>query len=121
MKLNLSEMKLMEIIWDKEPVRSGELVRLSEQKLGWKKSTMYTVLKHLTEKSAANNSEGVVTALVKRNEQMNAQSENILERSSNGSLPLFLTAFFNDKKLSPAEAKELKELIDRYTEANDDI
>lgn len=41
-KLPDSEMKLMELIWDSEPVRSGELVSMSLEKHGWKKSTVYS-------------------------------------------------------------------------------
>lgn len=38
------EMKFADIIWEHEPIASGELVKLSEQKLNWKKSTTYTIL-----------------------------------------------------------------------------
>ncbi len=116
MKLNNSEMTLMEIIWDNEPIRSGKLVQIAFDRQGWKKSTVYTILKHLTEKGAAVNDNSVVTAAAKREEQMHEQSGSVLERSFGGSLPAFMTAFFNGRKLSKKEADELKELIDSYTE-----
>ena len=116
MKLNNSEITLMEMIWDNEPIRSGELVQLAFEKQGWKKSTVYTILKHLTKKGAAVNNDSVVTSASKREEQMHEQSGSMLDRSFGGSLPAFMTAFFGGRKLSKKEAEELKELIDSYTE-----
>ncbi|MBQ5331132.1 MAG: BlaI/MecI/CopY family transcriptional regulator [Oscillospiraceae bacterium] len=116
MKLNQSEMKLMELIWEHEPVGSGELVALSEKRMGWKKSTMYTVLSHLVKKGAAANRESVVTSLRDRDSTLSERSENIVGADFGGSLPMFLTAFFGGRKLSAAEAEELKALIDSYTE-----
>ena len=42
-QLGVAESRFAEIIWEKEPLSSGELVKLSEEKIGWKKSTTYTV------------------------------------------------------------------------------
>lgn len=39
------ESKFADIIWENEPLSSAELVKRSEQRLKWKKSTTYTVLK----------------------------------------------------------------------------
>jgi BlaI family penicillinase repressor len=48
--LTESEMKFAELIWEHEPVASGDLVRLCEKKMQWKKSTTYTMLKKLCDK-----------------------------------------------------------------------
>ena len=37
-----SEFHLADIVWENEPVQSSELVRLCNEKLGWKKSTTCT-------------------------------------------------------------------------------
>ena len=57
------ELRLLNIIWATEPVASGELVRLCQQELGWKKSTTYTMLKRLGEKGLLQNENAVVTSL----------------------------------------------------------
>jgi len=49
-KLAESEKKFAELIWQNEPIGSGELVKLCEKEMNWKKSTTYTVLKKLCEK-----------------------------------------------------------------------
>lgn len=111
-----AELKLMEIVWDSEPVNSTELVRLSLEKLGWKKSTTYTVLKKLGERGVLQNRDAIVTALVKREDVQNSESKALLEKSFGGSLPVFLTAFLSGHRLSPEEAEELKRIIEEASE-----
>ena len=60
------EMRFSEIIWEHEPVSSGELVKLCEQELNWKKSTTYTVLRRLCQKGIFISENGVVTSLLSK-------------------------------------------------------
>ena len=117
LKLCESDFRFMDIIWENEPVSSGKLVELCADKLGWKKSTTYTVLKKLCEKGFAKNEGAVVTALVPRDKVAAFESERIVERTFNGSLPSFLAAFLGGKTISEQEAAELKKLIDSHREA----
>ena len=43
------------LVWDNEPLPSGQLVALAAEGLGWKKSTTYTVLKKLCERGVLQN------------------------------------------------------------------
>ncbi|MDE5746027.1 MAG: BlaI/MecI/CopY family transcriptional regulator, partial [Acetatifactor sp.] len=43
MRLAETELRFAELVWEKEPLTSGELVQLCEKELNWKKSTTYTV------------------------------------------------------------------------------
>lgn len=115
-KLNLceSEYRFACIVWENEPLGSGELVKLCHEKLGWKKSTTYTVLKKLCDREILKNENSTVSAIVKREQVQKFESEQFLSKTFNGSLPQFITSFMNDKKLSKAEANELKKLIDSY-------
>ena len=116
MNIANSEMKLMEIIWETAPIKSGELVGLAYSRLGWKKSTVYTVIKKLQTKGTILSEDAVIRPLVSKGEVFEERSGEVLRSGYSGSLPMFLTAFLSKEKLSTAEAKELKELIDRYTE-----
>lgn len=115
-KLNLceSEYRFASIVWDNEPLSSGELVKLCNEKLGWKKSTTYTVLKKLCEREILKNKNSTVSAIIKREQVQKFESEQFLDKTFNGSLPQFITSFMSDKKLSKAEADALKKLIDSY-------
>ena len=115
-KLFDAELKFMNIIWEEEPIKSGELVRVCNEKLGWKKSTTYTVLRKLAQRGVLKNENTIVTSIVKKEEPQIYESHEVVEKSFGGSLPKFLTAFFGNKKISNDEAEELKKLIDSYKE-----
>ncbi len=111
-KLSQSETRFAEMIWQHEPIGSGELVKLCAKEMKWKKSTTYTVLKNLCEKGIFQNKNAVVTSLLKKEEFYAKQSRRFVEDAFGGSLPKFLTAFMGGKKLSEHQAEELKKLID---------
>ena len=111
-KLFDAEHKFVSLIWENEPVNSTELVRLCLENLGWKKSTTYTFLRKLCERGILKNEDAVVSSLVKREEVQKYESEILIEKAFNGSLPQFLTAFLDGKRLSSKEAAELKIIIE---------
>ncbi|HBD64972.1 MAG TPA: BlaI/MecI/CopY family transcriptional regulator [Clostridiales bacterium] len=115
-KLAESEEKFAELIWQNEPIGSGALVKLCEKEMNWKKSTTYTVLKKLCEKSIFQNENAVVTSLITKDEYYAKQSICFVEDTFGGSLPKFITAFISGKKLSERQAEELKRLIDEHKE-----
>lgn len=115
-----SELRFCEILWEHQPVKSSELVRLCAEKLGWKKSTTYTVIKRLTERGVVKTEDAVVTALVSRGEVRCAESRAFVERNFRGSLPGFLSAFVGGRGLSTEEADELRRMIAEFEEKRND-
>ena len=111
-KLGVMETKFAELMWDNEPISSGELVKLCEKELTWKKSTTYTMLLRLIDRGIFQNKDGMVTSLISRQEFSALQSEKFVEETFGGSLPQFLAAFTMRKKLSDNEINELQKLID---------
>ena len=116
LKLFDGEYKFANLVWEHEPIGSGELVKLSQQQLGWKKSTTYTVLKKLCQKGILHNENAVVTALVKREAGQKYESQAVLEKAFDDSLPKFIASFLSDRKLSQEEAEEIQALIDNHRE-----
>ena len=117
-QMGVVEAKFADIIWENEPVGSGELVKLCEEKLNWKKSTTYTVLRKLCERGIFQNQDGAVTSLISREEFYAVQSEQFVEETFSGSLPAFLAAFTTRKKLSSEEISELEALIRSHKEGS---
>lgn len=113
-KLGEVESRFADIIWENEPLTTGELVKICQEQLNWKRTTTYTVLKRLSERGLFQNNDSVVTSLISRNDFYAKQSENFVEETFNGSLPAFLAAFTSNKKLSQSDISELKKLIDSY-------
>ena len=115
-RLGEVERRFVEMIWEREPIGSGELVNLCEKELSWKKSTTYTVLRRLCQRGILQNCNAVVTSLIKKEEYMAIQSEQVLEDAFEGSLPRFVAAFMSRKKLSRKQIDEIQKLIDDYKE-----
>lgn len=110
-KLGIMEMRFAQLIWEHEPVSSGELVKLCETEFEWKKSTTYTMLRRLCQREIFRNEDGMVTSLMSREEFDALQSEKFVEEKFSGSLPRFLAAFTRRNKLSDKDINELMELI----------
>ncbi|MDD6877083.1 MAG: BlaI/MecI/CopY family transcriptional regulator [Clostridiaceae bacterium] len=120
-KIFESEYRFCLILWEHEPVPSGELVRLCRERLGWKPTTTYTVIRRLSERGVLKNENAVVTSLVSREEAQAAELDELMETKFGGSVPAFLAAFSRRGRLSDAELDELQRMIDRFREeARDD-
>ena len=115
-RLGAVESRFADIIWENEPLSSGELVRLCEKELTWKKSTTYTVLKKLCEKGIFQNEKGTVTSLISKAELDSHQSERFVEDNFGGSLPAFIAAFTKRKSLSKKDMDEIKKMLDSFEE-----
>lgn len=110
------ERKFADLIWNHEPVNSGELVKLCTSQFGWKKSTTYTFLKKLCNQLLFKNVDATVTSLVSKEDYTRVQSEQFVETNFGGSLPQFLAAFAPRKKYSKTEFEEIMKIITDYRE-----
>ncbi|MCQ2425404.1 MAG: BlaI/MecI/CopY family transcriptional regulator [Lachnospiraceae bacterium] len=113
-RLGAVESKFADLIWENEPISSGDLVRLAEKTLGWKKSTTYTVLKKLSERGIFENADGTVTSKLSKEAFFAEKSEQFVTETFGGSLPAFVAAFLSQKPLSEEEADEIRRMIDRF-------
>lgn len=112
LRLGAVETRFAELIWAHEPLSSGELVKLCQEELQWKKSTTYTILRRLCQRGLFENQDGTVRSLVSKNDFQAMQTERFVEETFDGSLPGFLTAFSRRKKLSKEEIDALQKFID---------
>lgn len=113
-KLGVVESRFADIVWSHAPLTTGELVRLCESQLRWKRTTTYTVLKKLGERGLFHLESGVVTALISREDYYAMQSERFVDETFEGSLPAFIAAFTKRKNLSAQEVAEIRSMIDAY-------
>ena len=106
-----SEYRFCLILWENEPVTSRELVKLCEEKLNWKRSTTFTVIRRLSERGIIKSENAVVTSLVSIDQVRMADAEEMIQSKFNGSLPLFINTFFSTQKLSENDADEMEALF----------
>ena len=111
-----SEYRLCLILWETEPIRSSELVQLCRERLGWKPTTTYTVIKRLSERGVLKNGNSVVTSLVSKDQVQAAEIDELVEKTFEGSLPAFVAAFTKHRRLSAKEVDEVQAMIDRFRE-----
>ncbi len=114
-QLGEADLRFARLIWREEPVASGELVKLCEHEMNWKKSTVYTELRKLCKRGIFINENSIVRSLLSEREFEQKRSGEFIEESYGGSLPKFLVAFMNGRKLTKKEVQELHEMIDRYS------
>ena len=115
-KIFESEYRFCLILWEQEPVKSSELVRLCQERLGWKPTTTYTVIKRLSERGVVKNENSVVTALVSREQVQAAEIDELVEKKFEGSLPAFVAAFTKHRSVTEEEIDQVQRMIDRFRE-----
>lgn len=116
LRLGVVESRFADIIWSHEPIASGELAKLCEAELTWKRTTTYNVLRKLCDRGIFWNQNGTVSALISREEFYAAQGEAIVEEAFDGSLPAFIAAFTRRKALTAKEIAEIRQMIDSAVE-----
>lgn len=111
-KLGSAEARFADLIWEHEPISSGEMAKLGGSEFGWKKTTSFTVLKRLCDRGIFQNKNGAVTSLISREEFYARHSEQYVADAFGGSLPAFLAAFGTRNKLSDKEIEELEKIVE---------
>ena len=111
-----SEYRFCLILWEHEPIKSRELVKLCSEQLGWKPTTTYTVIKRLSERGILKNENTVVSSLVSKEEVQAAEIDELVDKTFEGSLPSFIAAFTRHRKLSSDEIDQVQQMIDRFRE-----
>ncbi len=111
-KIFESEYRFCLILWENEPIASGELAKLCAERLGWSKTTTYTVIKRLSDRGVVRNDKTVVTALISKEEAQIAEIDELVEKKFEGSLPAFIAAFTRSRKLSEEDIAEIRRMID---------
>lgn len=112
-KIFESEYRFCLILWEHEPVTTTELVKLCQAQLGWKRTTTYTVIKRLGERGVLKNQDGLVTALISKEDAQVSELDELMEKKFQGSLPAFLSAFARRQSLTEKEVEEIRRIIEK--------
>ncbi len=110
-KIFESEYRFCLILWENEPIKSKDLSDICKEKLGWSKTTTYTVIKRLSDRGVVKNENTVVTSLISKDEAQISEIDELMEKKFEGSLPAFLAAFAKHQKLSEKDIEEIEKII----------
>lgn len=108
-----SEYRFCLILWENEPINSTKLARLCNERLGWSRTTTYTVIKRLSERGVVKNENAIVTSLVSKDEVQAAEIEELMEKTFEGSIPAFIAAFTKRRRLSREDVTEIRQMLDK--------
>lgn len=112
-KIFESEYRFCLILWENEPIRSTELAKLCKERLGWSKTTTYTVIKRLSDRGVLKNENTIVSALISKEEAQRSELDELVDKKFEGSLPAFIAAFGKRQALSDSEIEEIRRIIER--------
>lgn len=115
LKLFDSELKVMDIIWENEPITAKDISIIANDLLGWNKNTTYTILKKLIDKIAISRKEPnfICSSLIGKEHVQKAETNLLIEKLYNGSKKAFFVGFLKDESLTDEEIAELKAMIDK--------
>ena len=111
-----SEYRFCCILWDNEGASAAALAALAKERLGWSRTTTYTVIKRLGERGVLQNEGGEVRSLYSKEDIQFREIDELVEKTFAGSLPAFVAAFTRHKKLTQEQAEEIRRMIADYTE-----
>ena len=119
-RLGAAENAFAQIVWDRAPLPSVELVKICKDQLGWARSTTYTVLRRLCDKGLFRLEDGVVFPVLTREAFKAQQSEAFMTDTFEGSLPAFIAAFTKGKKLSRRDVADIRRMIESCMKEDDE-
>ena len=106
-----SEYRFCLILWENEPITCAKISDICKKKLGWARTTTYTVIKRLGDRGVLKKEGSIITSLVTKEEIQLAEMNELFEERFEGSLPAFIAAFAKKQKLSERDYAELKKLL----------
>ena len=115
-KLSESEYRLMDIVWDHDPIPAARLAEMCQSQYAWKRGTVYTMLKRMGAKGYLVFENKMVHSLIAKEQVNRSEGDQLLRRAYDDSLPDFIAAFLQDRKLTKEEAERIQKMIKEAVE-----
>jgi predicted transcriptional regulator len=114
-KLFDSEIKVMEIIWENEPISAKQVSLIAAEQIGWNKNTTYTVIKKIEGKGYIKREEPgfICSSLVSRENVCKTEAQSLVDKLFGGSKKALFSALLEDEKFSSADLNELRKMIEK--------
>lgn len=109
-----AEYEVMKVLWERGEVSAGQLYRILQDKIGWKKSTSYTVLGKCIEKGFVGRTEPdyICHALLSREDVESRVIDEFVNLYFDGSDIEFLRFFLENTDLTPEELENFQDMLE---------
>ena len=116
-KLFDSEIKVMEIIWEKGPLSAKEISLIAADSIGWNKNTTYTVIKKCVAKGAIERIEPgfVCRPLIGKETAQDEEVDDMIDRVFDGSVDLLFAALLRRETLTAEQIESLRRRVDELS------
>lgn len=113
-KLYDSELKIMEVLWEEGDSTAKRIAEILKERIGWGKTTTYTVLKKCIDKGAISRTEPnfVCHAEVSRGQAQEFETAELIDRMYGGKADKLVASLLGSKRLSEDEISNLKKLVE---------
>ncbi len=107
-----SEYRFCLVLWEVEPIKCARLADVCKERLGWSRTTTYTVIKRLSERGVVKNEDSVVSSIISKEQAQISEYKQMMDKKFEGSLPAFIAAFSKCNKLKDEDVAELRRIIE---------
>lgn len=124
-RLSEAEWKLMNVLWEEPYLTIKKLTEYLNEKTGWEKHTIITMLGRLEKKGAVSYRQAgrakEFYTIVDREKMVEEEAESFLDRVYQGSLGMMLCQMVRRDKLSAEEREELQRMLEQIDKQTDGI
>lgn len=115
--LSDGEWKLMNRLWERNPMTIMELTAASREETGWGKHTVITMLSRLEAKGAVRCEQGERAKryypALERRDAARTETESFLDKVYGGSLGLMMSAMVESRSLTERDVAELSAILEK--------
>ena len=115
MKLFDSELKVMNVLWDRGDTSAKEIAGILGEEVGWGKTTTYTVIKKCIDKGAVSRQDPgfICHAEVTQDKVREYETKELIDKMYNGSTDKLVASLLSSDRLSHEEIDRLKKLVSK--------
>jgi len=112
-KLYKSELKILNILWENGDIPAKQIVKIANKKIGWNKSTTYTIIKRCIEKGIIENKgdDFICHALISKEDSQKYETIELIKNMYDGSTYKLIISLLSNALFNKNEIEKIKNII----------
>lgn len=116
-QISEAEFEVMEVIWEKEPVSTNEIVDAVIKNHNWNMRTIHTLISRLDKKGAISHKKDgrtyIYSSIVEKKDYVKSKSKSFIEKFYDGAANKMVLNFIENNMLSQEDIQELKNILNK--------